>query len=114
MRKLADLPLSDKDRQAIEAAVGLLRKQFPIDQAILFGSKATGTDTAESDIDLLLTTRRSLTWQERNSIIDALFDIELEHDVVISALVVAKLDWDDGPYSVLPIHAEVERTGVAA
>ncbi len=111
MKALADLPLVDMDRQAIAAAVKLLRERFPIDRAILFGSKATGTDTAESDIDLLVTTERSLSWQERDVIIDALFDIELAHDVVISALVVPKSEWEGGRYTILPIHAEVERTG---
>jgi hypothetical protein len=38
----------------------------------------------ESDLDLLLLAKRALSWQERNSITDALFDIELEHDVVIA------------------------------
>ena len=42
MKTVEELPLVDKDRQAIAAAVKLLREQFPIDKAILFGSKATG------------------------------------------------------------------------
>ena len=114
MKTVEELPLVDKDRQAIAAAVKLLREQFPIDKAILFGSKATGTDTAESDIDILFTTRRSLSWQERDIIIDALFDIELTHDVVISALVVPQSEWEEGRYTILPIHSEIERTGAVA
>ena len=44
--------------------------------------------------------------------IDALFEIELTYDVVLSPLVVMRDAWKHGPYTVLPIHAEVERDGV--
>ncbi len=114
MKTITDIPLKQRDRQAIEEAVRLLRSNFPIDRVILYGSKATGTDTPESDLDLLLLTKASLSWQERDAITEALFDIELAHDVVISTLVIPKSDWVAGRYSVLPIHDEVERYGVAA
>lgn len=100
-------------RTARETAC-LLRNRFSIDQTILFGSKATGTDTTESDIDLLLITRRDLSWQERNAITEALFDIELAHDVVISTLVVPEAEWTAGRFAILPIHDEIERVGVSA
>lgn len=80
----------------------------------LFGSKATGRDDAESDIDLLVLTSRPLHWRERDAVTDALFDIEMEFDVVISTLVVSEQDWLYGPYQVLAIRAEVDRHGVAA
>ncbi len=47
-------------------------------------------------------------------ITDALFDVELEFQVVISTLVVCEEDWERGPYQVLPIRDEIERYGVAA
>jgi predicted nucleotidyltransferase len=114
MKSITDIPLKQRDRQAIKEAVRLLRSKFPIDRVILYGSKATGTDTPESDLDLLLLTKVAVSWQERDAITDALFDIELAHNVVISTLVILKSDWVAGRYSVLPIHHEVERYGVAA
>lgn len=114
MKTLADIPLKERDQQALEEAVQLLRSRFPIDRVILYGSKATGTDTPESDIDLLLLTDVIVSWQERDAITEALFDIELAHDVVISTLVVPNSDWVGGRYSVLPIHDEIERYGVIA
>ena len=80
----------------------------------LYGSKVSGQDTDESDIDLLVLTQHSLPWQERNAITNALFDIELAYDVVISTLVVAQTDWLTGYYTLLPIHHEIAQQGVAA
>ena len=114
MRSLADVQLQPKDRDAIATAVQVLRERFPIVSVTLFGSKATGRDDAESDIDLLVLTSRKLTWRERDAVTDALFDVEMAHDVVISTLVIPFDEWEAGPYQVLPIRAEIERQGVAA
>lgn len=114
MATIADLPLDPNDRRAIEAAVELLCQRFSVEQVILYGSKVTGKDTAESDIDLLVLTHYPLSWQERNAITDALFDLELAYEVVISTLIVANSEWALGSYTLLPIHQEIEKHGVAA
>jgi predicted nucleotidyltransferase len=114
VRTLADIQLSDTDRAAITAAADLLRDRFPVAAVKLFGSKAIGRDDAESDIDLLVLTSRPLQWRERDAITDALFDLEMAFEVVISTLVVSEQEWLHGPYQVLAIRAEVERHGVAA
>jgi predicted nucleotidyltransferase len=114
MKPLAQVSLKPNDRQAIEAAAQVLYNQFPVEQVILYGSKATGTDDAESDIDLLVLTSRDLTWRERDQIIDALFDLQLELKVVLSPLIVSTHEWSQGRYTVLPIHDEIERYGIAA
>ena len=114
MKTINDIVLSDQDRAAIQEAVAVVRSRFPVERVVLYGSKANGTDTPESDIDLLLITRSRLSWRERDAITEALFDIQLKHEVVISTLVVSYEEWVEGLYSVLPIHHEIERDGVAA
>ncbi|WP_008314229.1 nucleotidyltransferase domain-containing protein [Leptolyngbya sp. PCC 6406] len=112
MRRIADIPLKLNDRLAIKAATDLLLDTFPVEQVMLYGSKASGQDTPESDIDLLVLTAYPLPWQERNAITDALFDLELTYDVVLSTLVVAHNDWMNSQYSILPIHREIDQHGV--
>ncbi len=114
MRTLADVDLKANDRDAIVASARLLRERFPVTDVLLFGSKARGTDGPESDIDLLVLTSRALSWRECDAITDALFDVELAHDVVISTLVVFEDEWLHGRYQVLAIRDEIERDGVAA
>jgi len=112
MRSFGDVALSSKDREAIECAVRVLREKFPVEQVILFGSKARGTDDEESDIDLLILTSRPLSWQEQDAVTDELFDIELTCNVLISTLILSTREWTEGVYIVLPIHDEIERDGV--
>ena len=112
MRTISELPLDPRDRKAIEEAASVLRGRLPVEELLLFGSKARGTDEAESDIDLLLLTSRPLSWSERGEMTDELFDLELAHDVLFNVLALPARDWTDGPYIVLPIHDEIDRDGV--
>jgi predicted nucleotidyltransferase len=114
MKLLTDITLQDNDRRAIEAAAQLLRDAFHVDQVVLFGSKARGGGSEESDIDLLVLTSRKLHWREADAITIALYDLELAYDVVFSTLIVPSQEWTAGVYRVLPIHDEITRDGVAA
>jgi predicted nucleotidyltransferase len=114
MKTLADIALQENERRAIEAAARLLRAEFPVQQVILFGSKARGSGDEESDIDLLVLTSRRLHWREADAVTIALYDLELAYDVVFSTLIVPSDEWAAGVYRVLPIHDEVTRDGVAA
>ncbi len=104
--------IKQNEQKAIQLASGMLREKFPVQKVILFGSKARGDDDKESDIDLLLLTKRPISWEERKALIDALFDIELAYDVVISPLISTTADWHEGIFSVMPIHDEVIREGI--
>ena len=113
MRTLDDLSLKDNEREAIREATRTLKEKFPVKEVILFGSKARGDDDPESDIDLLLLTTRPIHWKERHSIVEALFDIEMKYDVVISIIVNSVNDWQTGLSSLLPIHEEITQEGIA-
>ena len=109
MRTIDQAALDDRERAAIRAAARLLHERFAALQVVLFGSRARGEGDAESDLDLLVA--RPIDWRERQALVDALFEIELTHEVILSPLVVMRA-WQQGPYTALPIHEEVERDGV--
>jgi len=112
VRTLDDLALKDNEREAIREATRMLKEKFPVKEIILFGSKARGDDDPESDIDLLLLTTRPIHWKERHFIVEALFDIEMKYDVVISIIVNSVNDWQTGLSSLLPIREEINQEGI--
>ncbi len=114
MRTLAEAPLAERDLRAVNAAVEMLRGRFPVEKVIVYGSKARGDSNEDSDIDLLLITSRSIQWRERKAIIDALFDIEMTHDAIISILIVTVEEWSEGIFTAFPIYQEIMRDGVLA
>jgi len=114
MKTIDDLPIEHHERLAIIEAARLLKEHFSAREVILFGSKARGDDDEESDIDLLILTALTVSWDERKAINDALFDIELKYGVVISTLIATDAEWHEGTFPVLPIHQEISEHGVAA
>ena len=113
LRNFEGLKLKGNEEAAIREATRILKERFPVKEIILFGSKARGDSDQESDIDLLLLTTKPIHWKERHEILDVLFEVEMKHDVVISLIVNTLHDWNDGICTVLPIHEEINREGVA-
>lgn len=112
MKNLDNLDLSEWEKKAISDATRMLKDRFPVEEVILFGSKARGDDDKESDIDLLLLTTRPIHWKERKAIVHALFDLGLEYDVLFSIAVNTVHDWHEGICTAFPIHKEITREGV--
>ena len=56
--------LVESDRRTIDEIAASLPAGWPVDAIVLYGSKARGDDTPDSDIDLLVLTGRPLTPEE--------------------------------------------------
>jgi hypothetical protein len=59
-------------------------------------------------------TSRPIHWRERKAVIDALFDIEMAHDAIISILIVTVEECSGGILTAFPIYQEIMRDGVPA
>ena len=114
MKNLDDLKLRSNEREAIREAAKMLKEKFPINEIILFGSKARGDSDEASDIDLFLVTKHSIHWRERQAIIHALFDLGMKHDVIFSILDTPEANFSKGLFSAFPIYDEIMKEGVPA
>ena len=113
MRRLADITLPSIQLEALSKLQQRIRSRFDVDEMILYGSVARGGADAESDIDLLIITRTPLSRPLRHQITDLVFDINLEYGTNFSSLVIPRESWERGTVSVLPLHDEILRDGVA-
>jgi predicted nucleotidyltransferase len=111
MRTLDRAGLSKEERSAVEEAAMLLKSDLPVERVILFGSKARGTGTEDSDIDLLVLTSRPVTPLLRREVSDRLFEVNLRNDVLLCSTMVSEEDWSNGLIRHMLIHSEVERDG---
>lgn len=81
-------------------------------KVILFGSKARGTDTKESDWDILVLLDKSIvTFKDEQNIRHKLYEVELEVEEPISIFVYSLNDWNS-KMSVTPLFKIVSREGV--
>ena len=111
MRTLHEVNLLPAERAALLEAARVLRQHFPVTRIVLFGSKATGDDGPESDIDILVLTSCPADTKLTDKISDALFEIDLAYDVVLSELVVSEAEWERGLIASMPIHREIRDKG---
>lgn len=68
------------DRSALERFLARVAERFPLERAILFGSRARGTELVDSDYDLVLVSRafEGLTWQERVTAVLELWELDVD------------------------------------
>jgi predicted nucleotidyltransferase len=85
---------------------------FNVRQFILFGSKARGNFSCDSDVDILIVTENKLSWQEERLMTKVVFEVNLVNGTTFSLMNVDADSWANGIVSVLPFHDNVEKEGV--
>ena len=86
MNTLDSIGIKDNEKNAVVDASAMLKEAFPVKEVVLFGSKVRGDDDEESDIDLLVLTYLPVSWDERKAINNALYEIQMRYDIIISTL----------------------------
>jgi len=112
MKDWVTTSIAKNERKAIEEATIILKEQFPVKDIILFGSKARGDFNKYSDIDLLVVTFVPLHWKDEKAMVELLFDIGMDYDVIFSPLCVSVDEWEGDVFNKLPIYHEISKDGV--
>jgi len=105
--------LTSNDQTAVMEYIARIRSRFSdrILAVILFGSKARGEASAESDIDLLV-----LVDADNNELRSELWriasDVSLEYNVVLSPRVFGQARWAEARRMRLPLYRAIAEDGV--
>ncbi len=95
---------------------GLIRdriaKKNPNAQIVLFGSRARGQATKDSDWDILILLNAvNVSRETEKEYREELFDLELEIGEPISTFVFSKKDWEV-KHSVTPFYQNIKKEGI--
>jgi len=101
-----------RDQKILEECKRAIRRLAPGAKVLLYGSRARGTAAPDSDFDLLVILPAPLAPETICKIKDALYELELEYGVVISALFYSEEEWRDPLLRATPFHREVEREAI--
>ncbi len=106
--------LSQKEQKAISELVELLQSRYGSGVAgiKLFGSKARGNFTAESDIDLLVVFDREVDWKFRDEINSLIFPINLKYDMFLSARIYSTNRLNEERIKALPFIKSIQKHGI--
>ncbi len=105
--------LNDIDWQAIKEFGDKIRTELTghLVSLKLYGSKACGRDSGESDIDILVEVD-SLTENLWNQVMDIAFEVNLKRDVYISPRVLSSDKLQSSKWEVTPFVQNVKREGL--
>ncbi len=114
MCALKAVPLSAKERRAVDEFVARICKQYgrAIQLIRLFGSKARGSSDAESDVDLLVVVDRR-DRQLWDGIVALETELMLKYDIVISSLIMDYQEYRWHQEHHAPLYRRIEREGVS-
>ena len=111
MRTLAETEgISAQDVDLLRDVKEIVQGSLPDATVLLYGSVARGTQSPDSDYDILVLTDRALSCGEEDRVCDDLYDLQLAHGVLIATMFYPKSAWDT--HVRMPLHQEVDRDGV--
>jgi predicted nucleotidyltransferase len=107
------MKLTREEEWWLEKYRQILTQRFPglVQQIVIFGSKARGTATADSDLDILLVIREG-NWRLKDLVTEPGYELALGTDVVPSIIVCTKEEWEEYQRDKAPFWQTVNRDGV--
>jgi predicted nucleotidyltransferase len=106
------MPILPNEKKALdELKIGLYKRYELLDLKI-YGSKAKGFDTPESDLDVMVVLK-NLSPLIESEIDDLIFEINIENDCLITAIFFDQEELEVGPLSESPIYKKITQEGIA-
>ncbi len=112
-KPLAVSQITKKEGEALQTFVQRLLAELgqQVAQVILFGSKARGDSSADSDVDVLILAKDE-DWQLQKTISKISSQIDLDYDILLNTLLIADKRWKQMSEERFSICRNVEREGI--
>ena len=113
MKKIEEInTITPEDKRLLSELKQLITRYTKNAIILLYGSIARGDRAPESDYDVLVLSRDPLSTREENAIRDAVYELELAYEVVISIMFYGLQQWDSPLVRVTPYHQNIEKEAV--
>lgn len=107
------MALSKNEMKILAACKSAIESIDATAEVVLYGSRARGDATDESDYDLLIISDSQVTIEAEDRFRRALYDLQLETATVITVLMVNRDQWDAPLSRAMPLHQNIERDGIS-
>ena len=99
------------EEQAVSKLRETLQNKFNLVDCYVFGSKARGDSSPDSDIDMMIEVEK-YSPQIEATIDDLIFEINLAHDCLISIIIFSTKELEEGPLGESPIYKVIKTEGI--
>ena len=89
-----------------------IKEKYHAVNIVLYGSRARGDAKTDSDWDLLILINKNLTEKEKLKIQHTLYEVELEADEIINAIIHSENEWNNPLMQVSPFYENVKKEGI--
>ena len=109
MEKFIKYNLTNREKKALREIKDFINQTFEESKVFIYGSKAYGEPTQESDLDLLIIIP-NLNWKIKKKIVNRVTEINWKYDTNVSPVIVSKEEWIK--YPEIPLFQEVKEKGL--
>ena len=102
--------LTERDRELLTEVKKVVQSRLPGANVLLYGSVARGDRQEDSDYDVLVVTTGPLASVIEDEVDDSIYDLQLQHGVLIVATYRAQTDWDANPQ--MPFYQQIEQDAI--
>jgi len=111
MNKLLE-KLSHTEQAALAELKEILARQYGVQDIRLFGSRARGEGSAESDLDLFIVVPK-LDWETEKAIYTLCFELSLKYDLLLAPTLCSQAELEDPLIQATPFCRTVQKEGLA-
>ena len=101
-----------EEKAALDELKRVLREQHGVNSVMVYGSKARGDDTPDSDIDVMIVLDE-YTRQIEAAVDETVYEINLAHDCLISVVIFGRRELEEGPLGESPLYKRILAEGVS-
>jgi len=105
------MPILPNERKALSMLKNLLEKNYDLRNFRIYGSKVKGSDSPESDVDVMIELE---DWSPtiESEIDDLIFQLNISYDCLITAVYFSRKELEEGPLSESPLYKTILRNGI--
>lgn len=103
--------LAENEIQAVLKLKKTLSERFKLIDFRMYGSKARGDATPESDIDIMIELEE-YDPAVASEIDDIVFEINIQFDCLISTVIFSRKELEEGPLGESPLYRIIEKEGI--
>ncbi len=102
-----------EEKTALDQLKKTLCERYGISSVIVYGSKARGDDSPDSDIDVMIVLDDDSS-QVKTAVDELVYDINLTYDCLISVVFFGRKELEEGPLDESPLYKRILAEGVPA
>jgi predicted nucleotidyltransferase len=99
------------ERDALSTLKDLLEKKYNLRDFRIYGSKVKGSDSPESDVDVMIELEDSSPIIE-SEIDDLIFRLNIRYDCLITAVYFSRKELEEGPLGESPLYKAILCDGI--